>query len=122
MRVLGWILILNVFPYTKLIIDSNCVLLLMMSFLPAVSFDSLQQQGILWAKDSNISSLLSVLPLARSQFDLSVQEFRNSLALQYKKSLLSASCICDDCGEQFSNEYALNCCFGSLVSHKHNEV
>jgi len=29
-------------------------------------FDSLQQQAILWAKDSNISSWFSVLPLARS--------------------------------------------------------
>ena len=44
-------------------------------------FDSLQQRAILWAKDSNISSWLLVLPLARSQFDLSAQEFRDGLAL-----------------------------------------
>ena len=44
-------------------------------------FDSLQQQAILRAKDSNISSWLSMLPLARSQFDLSAQEFRDGLAL-----------------------------------------
>ena len=33
-------------------------------------FDPMQQGANLWAKDSNISSWLSVLPLARSQFDL----------------------------------------------------
>jgi len=38
-------------------------------------FDSLQQRAILQAKDSNISSRLSVLPLTRNQFDLSAQEF-----------------------------------------------
>ena len=38
-------------------------------------FNSMQQQTILQAKDDNISSWLSVLPLARSQFDLSAQEF-----------------------------------------------
>ena len=44
-------------------------------------FDSMKQCAILRAKDDNISSWLSVLPLARSQFDLSAQEFRNGLAL-----------------------------------------
>jgi len=44
-------------------------------------FDSLQQWAILWAKDGNISSWLSVLPLARSQFDLSAQEVGDGLAL-----------------------------------------
>ena len=34
-------------------------------------FDSMQQRAILRAKDGNISSWLSVLPLGRSQFDLS---------------------------------------------------
>ena len=39
----------------------------------------MQQWTILRAKNSNIPSWLSVLPLARSQFDLSAQEFRDSL-------------------------------------------
>jgi len=58
-------------------------------------FDSLQQWAILRAKDSNISSWLSVLPLERSQFDLLVQEFQDGLALQYKKPLLSVPSVCD---------------------------
>jgi len=67
---------------------------------------------------------LSVLPLARSQFDLSAQEFCDCLALHYKKPLLSLPCVCDGCGASFyiSIEHALDCCFGGLVSHRHNEV
>jgi len=85
-------------------------------------FDTLQQWAILWAKDGNISSWLSVLPLARSQFDLSVQEFQDGLALQYKKPLLSVLSVCDGCGAQFSIEHALDCHFRGLVSHRHKEV
>jgi len=85
-------------------------------------FDSLQQQAILRAKDGNIFSWLSVLPLARSQFDLSAQEFHNGLALSYKKPLLSLPSVCDGCGTLFSIEHALDSRFGGLVSCRHNEV
>jgi len=63
-----------------------------------------------------------VLPLARSQFDLSVQEFQDGLTLPYKKLLLSVPSVCDGCGAQFSIEHALDCCFRGLVSHRRNEV
>jgi len=63
-----------------------------------------------------------VLPLARSQFELLMQEFRDGLALRYKKLLLSVPSVCDGCGAQFSIEHAIDCCFGGLVSHRHNEV
>lgn len=85
-------------------------------------FDSLQQWAILRAKDSSISSWLSVLPLARSQFDLLAQEYRDGLALRYKKPLLSFPSVCDGCGAQFSIEHALNCRFEGLVSRRHNKV
>ena len=80
-------------------------------------FDSMQQRAILRAKDGNISSWLSVLPLARSQFDLSAQEFRDGLALCYRKPLLSLPSVCDGCGAPFSVEHSLDCRFGdwSLV-------
>jgi len=65
---------------------------------------------------------LSVLPLARSQFDLSAQEFRDGFALRYKKPLLSLPSVCDGCGTSFSIEHALDCRFGGLVSRRHNEV
>jgi len=85
-------------------------------------FDSMQQQAILRDKDGNISSWLSVLPLARSQFELSAQEFCNGLALHYKKPLLSLPSVCDGCGASFSIKRALDCRFGGLDSHRHNEV
>ena len=85
-------------------------------------FDSKQQRAISRAKDGNISSWLSVLPLARSQFDLSAQEFRDGLALRYRKPLLSFPAVCDGCGAPFSIEHALDCRFGGLVTRRHNEV
>ena len=74
------------------------------------------------AKYSNISSWLSVLPLGRSQFNLSAQEYRDGLALLYKKLLLSLPSLCDGCGAPFSIEHVHDCCFGGLVTHRHNEV
>ena len=62
------------------------------------------------------------MPLARSQFDLSAQEFRDGLALCYRKPLLSLPAVCDGCGAPFSIEHALDCHFGGLVSCRHNEV
>jgi len=86
------------------------------------SFDSTQRRAILQARDGNTSSWLSVLPLERSQFDLSAQEFRDSLALHYRKPLLCLPAACDECGAPFSIEHALDCCHGGLVSRRHNEV
>ena len=62
------------------------------------------------------------MPLERSQFDLSVQEFRDGLALRYKKPLLKLPPCCDACGAPFSTEYALDCQIGGLVGQRHNEV
>ena len=62
------------------------------------------------------------MPLARSQFDLSAQELRDGLALRYRKPLLSLPCVCDGCGAPFSVEHSLDCRFGGLVTHRHNEV
>ena len=62
------------------------------------------------------------MTLAISQFDLSAQEFRDGLALRYRKPLLSFPTVCDGCGAPFSIEHALDCCFGGLVTRRHNEV
>jgi len=86
------------------------------------SFDSTQHRAILRARDGNTSLCLSVLPLERSQFDLSAQEFRDSLALHYRKLLLCLLAACDGCGAPFNIEHALDCRHGGLVSPKHNEV
>jgi len=65
---------------------------------------------------------LSVVPLERSQFDLSAQEFRDGLVLHYRKPLLCLPVACDGCGAPFSIEHALDCRYGGLVGCRHNEV
>ena len=50
------------------------------------------------------------------------QEFRDGLALRYKKSLTRVPQSCDGCGGDFSIEHALSCRFGGLVVRRHNEV
>ena len=85
-------------------------------------FDSFRQCAILCAKDQNISAWLSALPLIENQFDLSAQEFRDGLTLRYKRPLMQMPKSCDGCGGDFSIEHALDCRFGGLVVHLHNEV
>ena len=77
---------------------------------------------MLRAKEFNVSGWLSVLPLVKDQFDLSAQEFRDVLALHYRKPFLSLPGTCDGCGTTFTVDHALDCHFGGLVTCRHNEV
>ena len=80
-----------------------------------------QQWAIIRAKDE-ISLWLTVFPLAKHHFDLSATEFRDALALQYKKLLLGVLSHCDGCGDPFDLSHALSCRKGGLVTQRHNEV
>ena len=73
-----------------------------------LEFNAYHQRAILRAKDQNIPAWLTSLPLARNQFDLSAQEFRDALALRYKKTLTWMPRCCDGCGGEFSIEYAFD--------------
>ena len=75
----------------------------------SIFFCCVRQCAILRAKDQNISAWLSALPLVKNHFDLAAQEFRDALALRYKKSLTQMPKSCDDCGAEFSIEHALDC-------------
>ena len=90
------------------------------SLLP--SFDLHRQRAILRAKECNLSSWLAVLPIEKDQFDLSAQEFRDGLALRYRKPLLCLPSNCDGCGASFTVTHALDCRVGGLVGRRHNEV
>ena len=83
-------------------------------------FDSFRQCAILRAKNQNILAWLTALPLVRNQFYLSAQEFRDGLALQYKKPLIQMPQSCEGCGGDFCIEHALSCRFSRLVVHHHN--
>ena len=85
-------------------------------------FDSAHQQAILRARNGKVSAWLTVLPLARSQFDLSAQEFWDALAIRYKKPLRNVPDLCDSCRSQFSLSHALSCKKGGLVIQRHNEI
>ena len=84
--------------------------------------DPSQQRAVLRAKEFNLSGWLSVIPLERDQFDLSPQEFRDALALRYRKPMLNLPENCDGCGATFTVDHALDCHFGGLVTRRHNEV
>ena len=71
---------------------------------------------------NKVSSWLTVLPIARNHFDLTAQEFRDSLALRYKKPLLSLPDKCDGCGASFDVNHTLSCRRGGLIGQRHNEV
>ena len=63
-----------------------------------------------------------MLTLARSQVDLSAQEFWDALAIRYKKPLRNVPDLCDGCTSQFSLSHALSCRKGGLVIQRHNEI
>ena len=77
---------------------------------------SSQQRAILRAKDEKISSWLNVIPVVKHHFDLSAQEFRDALALRYKKPLLCVPSTCDGCGDPFDLSHALICRKGGLIT------
>ena len=72
--------------------------------------------------DGKCSNWLNVLPLAKFNFDLSPVEFRDALALRYRKKLLGIPSNCDGCGEATSLEHALSCRHGGLVIQQHNQI
>ena len=74
------------------------------------------------AKDEKISLWLNVLPIARHHFDLTRQEFRDALAIRYKKPLLHIPPNCNGCGSVFNLAHALSCRKGGLVIQRHNEI
>jgi hypothetical protein len=72
--------------------------------------------------DERTSSWLSVLPVARDNFDLSAREFRDALALRYQRPLAKAPTHCDGCGQDFTISHALSCKKGGLIIMRHNEI
>ena len=60
--------------------------------------------------------------MSQDHFDLTAQEFRDALALRYRKPLLNVPSNCDGCGSPFSLDHALICRKGGLIIQRHNEV
>ena len=85
-------------------------------------FGDMQQRAVLRAKNERLSSWLNVSPISKNHFDLTAQEFRDALAIRYKKPLLRVPSHCDGCGALFDLSHALSCRKGGLVTQRHNEV
>ena len=86
------------------------------------SSSSTLQRVISRANEGHISAWLTVLPSQKSNFDLSAREFRDALAMGYKKPLLNVPALCDGCGATFNLSHALSCRKGGLIVRRHNEV
>ena len=82
-----------------------------------------QRRAIIRAKDEKMFSWLTVSPLAKHHFDLSATEFRDALALWYKKHLFGVPLtVMVACGDPFDLSHALSCRKGGLVTQRHNKV
>ena len=85
-------------------------------------FDGVRRRSVERAKMNSLSGWLTVLPIGRDHFDLTAQEFRDALALRYRKPLQNVPPRCDGCGAPFSLDHALICKKGGLIIQRHNEV
>lgn len=63
-----------------------------------------------------------IIPLEGYHFYFSPQEFRDTNALRYRKTLLDFPSFCDGCDAPFTVEHALDCHVGGLVEGQCNEV
>ena len=53
---------------------------------------------------------------------MTAREFRDVLAVRYKKPLLSIPAFCDGCGSPSSLDYFLIVRKGGLITQRHNEI
>ena len=72
-------------------------------------FDYIHQWVILHAHFNSLSDWLTVLPTEKDHYDLTAQEFRDALAVRYRKPLLCFPPSCDGCGAPTSLDHALIC-------------
>ena len=53
---------------------------------------------------------------------MSAQEFRDALAIRYRRPLVNIPEYCDGCGSTFNLSHALSWRKGGLVTRRHNEI
>jgi hypothetical protein len=83
-----------------------------------MSYDN--RRTILRGKET--SQWLLVLPSTVNGTELSAQEFRDALLLQYARCPPDLPIQCDGCQQKFSVRHALECKRGGLVISRHNEI
>ena len=80
-----------------------------------------QRQKVQGQVDSKGMSWMSVVPRAKESFDLSAQQWRDRVHLQYGWDLQGLPEKCDGCGKRFSTDHVLVYLKGGLVGWGHNQ-
>ena len=87
-----------------------------------LELDPLHRRAIERARTNDLSAWLSVMPIEKDNYDLTGQEFRDALAVRYRKPLLCVPPRCDGCGASSSLDHFLICRKGGLIVQRHNEI
>ena len=87
-----------------------------------LGFDPIHLRAVKRARANDLSVWLSVMPIEKNNCDLTAQEFRDALAVRYKKLLLCIPPHCDSCGAPSSLDHFLICRKGGLIVQRHNEI
>ena len=87
-----------------------------------LELDPLHRCAIERARANDLSAWLSVMPIEKDNYDLTGQEFRDALAVQYRKPLLCVPPCYDGCGVPSSLDHFLICRKGGLIVQRHNEI
>ena len=86
------------------------------------SLDELKVRAIRRSIDGKCSNWLNVVPMSRFGFVLSEREFRDAIALRYRRPIVDLPPRCDGCDSPSDVNHALNCRKGGLVIRRHNEI
>ena len=63
-----------------------------------------------------------MVPISRFGFVLAEREFRDAIAIRYKKPLVGMPSLCDGCDRSTNVSHAMSCRKGGLIIRRHNEV
>ena len=86
------------------------------------NFDELKVRAIWRAIEGKCSNWLNVVPVSIYGFVLSEREFRDAIAIRYKKPLVEMPGFCDGCGAPTDVSHALSCRKGGLVIRRLNDI
>ena len=80
-----------------------------------LELDPLHQCTVMRARANDLFAMLSVVPIEKNNFYLIPQDFRDALAVRYRKPLLCIPPCCDGCGAPSSLDHFLICRKGGLI-------
>ena len=86
------------------------------------SLDELKVRAVRRAIDGKCSNWLNVTPVSRFGFTLSEREFRDAIALRYRRPVVDMPSHCDGCDMPTTVSHALSCRKGGLIIKRHNEI